>query len=103
MALSRSFESGMVGDLRRYTRETSVASAAIRASNLLFTARMGRCRIVLSLHVPRLAPALGLVLGLTANGCRDQPGPSGPARVSEGPVVPELPAPPPPAAPRPDA
>ena len=36
-----------------------------------------------------------LVLGLVGSACRDQPGPAGPARVTEGPVAPELPGPPP--------
>ena len=36
-----------------------------------------------------------LVMMLAASACRDQPGPSGPARVSEGPIAPELPGPPP--------
>lgn len=39
--------------------------------------------------------ALVLCAGVAGSACRDQPGPSGPARVGEGPVVPELPGPPP--------
>lgn len=51
----------------------------------------------LGAHPSMLLRALlsALVLGLVTSACRDQPGPSGPARVSEGPVAPELPAPPP--------
>jgi thiamine biosynthesis lipoprotein len=38
-----------------------------------------------------------ILLGLATSACRDQPGP-GPSRTSEGPIVPELPGPPPPSA-----
>ena len=45
------------------------------------------------------APSILAIVTLAAlamTACRDQPGPSGPARASEGPVAPELPGPPPP-------
>jgi thiamine biosynthesis lipoprotein len=34
------------------------------------------------------------LLGLVSSGCRDQPGPTGPARATDGPIVPQLPGPP---------
>jgi FAD:protein FMN transferase len=54
--------------------------------------------ILLSTWVMRaqlLLPMLLLAATTAVSACRDQPGPSGPARTSDSPVAPELPGPPP--------
>lgn len=58
--------------------------------------RSRRLGVVLGAATARaILPAIALGLCAAAPACRDQPGPSGPARSSDSPIPPELPGPPP--------